>query len=201
MHRCAIDWERVHRRLAVTAGVVSGAPDRDPGEERRVLDVRARAAAKPRAQPDDTACLEILAFSLGGEAYGVETRHVRQVLPLADLTAMPCTPPFVAGVTNQRGRILTIIDLGMLFELPPRGLSELSRVIVLAGDDSELGLLADTIDGVCPVPLSTLQRGLPTVAGIRERFLKGVTGQMRAVLDGGRLLADAGLKVNEQVAR
>ena len=48
---------------------------------------------------------------------------------------------------------------------------------------------------------SDLQEGLPTLTGVRERFLMGITGQMLAVLDGGRLLADAGLKVDEQVAR
>ena len=102
---------------------------------------------------------------------------------------------------NLRGRILAIVDLRTIFELPARGLTELNRVIVLRGGDNELGLLADSIDGVRRVLASDLQEGLPTLAGVREGFLKGVTGQMLAVLDGGRLLADTGLKVNEQVTR
>lgn len=114
---------------------------------------------------------------------------------------MPCTPPFVAGVMNLRGQILAIVDLRRFFELPAQGLTELNRVIVLCDSDNELGLLADSIDGVRPLTASDLQEGLPTLTGIRERFLKGITGRMLAVLDGRRLLEDAGLKVNEQVHR
>jgi purine-binding chemotaxis protein CheW len=196
-----IDWEAIHRRLAVSAAAIAGGIDHGAEEIRRVLDARARAAAKPPARPDDRERLEVLAFALASETYAVETCHVREACQLKDLTAVPCTPPFVAGVMNLRGQIVAIVDLRAFFELPARGLTDLNRVIVLTGGDNELGLLADSIDGVRSVTVSDLQEGLPTLTGIRERYLKGVTRQMLAVLDGARLLGDAGLKVNEQVAR
>lgn len=196
-----IDWDAIHRRLAVAAAAVSGELRHGAEEARRILEARARAAARPPAKPDDAERIEVLTFSLAGETYGVETCHVREVCQLKDLTEVPCTPAFVAGVINLRGQILAIVDLRKFFELPVRGLTELNRVIVLRSGDNELGLLADSIDGVRLVPVSALQEGLPTLTGIRETFLKGVTSRMLAVLDGGRLLADAGLKVNEQVAR
>ncbi len=201
MQARTIDWEAIHARLAVASAAVSGGLDHDPEEARRILEARARAAAKPLVKLDDTERLEVLAFSLASESYAVETCHVREVCHLKDLTAVPCTPPFVAGVMNLRGQILAIIDLRRFFELPTRGLTELNRVIVLRGGENELGLLADSIDGVRSVSASDLQDGLPTLTGIRERFLKGITGQMLAVLDGASLLGDAGLKVNEQVVR
>ena len=194
-----VDWEAIHRRLAVSAAAISGDFEQGPEEARRILVARARAEARPEARPDDRERLEVLAFTLAGETYGVETCHVREVCQLKNLTPLPCTPPFLAGVMNLRGRILAIIDLRKFFELPTRGLTELNRVIVLSGLDSELGLLADSIDGVRPVITSDLREGLSTLTGSYEKFLKGVTGQMLAVFDGGRLLADAGLKVNEQV--
>ena len=196
-----IDWDVIHRRLAVASAAIAGLRDRDPEETRRILESRARTAARPSVQPDDVDRLEILAFSLAGESYGVATRHVREVCQLKNLTAVPCTPPFIAGVMNLRGRILAIVDLRKLFELPALGLTELNRVIVLHGGADELGLLSDSVVGVRSVAASELQESLPTLTGIRGRLLTGVTGQMLAVLDGGRLLADAGLKVNEQVSR
>lgn len=201
MQARAIDWEAIHRRLAIATAAIAGGLEHSPEQSRRILETRAKDLAKPPARPDDRERLEVLVFSLAGETYGVETCHVREVCQLKDLTAVPCTPPFVAGVINLRGRILAVVDLRRFFELPARGLTELNRIIVLAGNDNELGLLADSVDGVRSVLLADLQDGLPTLTGIRERFLKGVSGRMLAVLDGGRLLADAGLKVNEQVAR
>lgn len=196
-----IDWEAIHSRLAVAAAAISGGLESSPHEVRRILEQRARAAARPPAIPDDAERLEVLAFSLASETYGVETCHVREVCQLKDLTAVPCTPPFLIGVMNLRGQILAIVDLREFFELPARGLTDLNRVIVLRGGDTELGLLADSIDGLRSVRESELQEGLPTLTGIREKFLKGITGQMLAVLDGARLLADTVLKVDEQVVR
>ncbi len=145
--------------------------------------------------------LEILAFTLAGETYGIETRHVREVCALKDLTPVPCTPPFVAGVMNLRGRILAIIDLRKFFELPARGLTEFDRVIILASGDTELGLLANSIEGLRSLKVADLQQGLPALTGMHERFFKGVTGEMLTVLDGARLLVDTDLKVNEQTVK
>ena len=196
-----IDWQSIHRRLAVAEAAISGALTPGPDDVRRILEARARAAAKPPEQPDHVIRLDILTFSLSGETYGVETGRVREVCRLKDLTALPCTPPFVAGIMNLRGDILAVLDLRQFFQLPAKGLTDLNRVIVLKRGDDELGLLADSIDGVRTVPTTHLQGGLPTLTGIRERFLKGVTAQMLIVLDADRLLTDTGLKVNEQVAR
>ena len=195
------DWDVIRHRLAAASAAVSGECAHGPEETRRILEARARLAARPPVVPDESERLTLLAFSLAGETYGIETRHVGEVCPLKELTAVPCTPPFIAGVMNLRGRILAILDLRPLFDLPARGLTELNRVIVLRGGDDEFGLLADSIDGVRPVPVSDLQEGLPTLTGVRERFLRGITGQLLVVLDGARLLGDAGLKVNDPVAR
>jgi purine-binding chemotaxis protein CheW len=201
MQTRTIDWEAVRRRLAVAAAGISGGINHGAQESLRILQARARAAARPPVQPDDAERIEVLAFSMAGETYGVETSHVREVCQLKDLTAVPCTPPFVAGVMNLRGQILAIVDLRKFFDLPARGLTELNRVIVLKDSNNELGLLADSVDGVRTVIASDLQEGLPTLKGSRERFLKGITPQMLAVLDGACLLDDAGLKVDEQVGR
>ncbi|CAK0740019.1 purine-binding chemotaxis protein CheW [Gammaproteobacteria bacterium] len=192
-----IDWESIRRRLATVAAGISGHLEQSPDEVRRILEARARKAAQTPTKPDETQHLEILGFSLAGETYAVETRHVREVCRLKDLTPLPGTPPFLAGIMNLRGQILGIIDLRKVFEFPDRGLTELNRVIVLRGGGNELGLLADTIEGVRLLAASALQDCLPTLTGVREKFLKGVTGQMLVVLDGGRLLEDPSLKVND----
>lgn len=196
-----VDWEAIHRRLAIATAAVSGTAGVGEGDARRILEARARTLAKTAAKPEEGEQLEILGFSLAAENYGVETRYVREVCQLKDLTPLPCSPVFVAGVMNLRGRILAVVDLRKFFELPAKGLTELNRVIVLKKNDKEFGLLADTIAGVSAVSVASLQEGLPTLTGIRERFLKGVTGRMLAILDGDRLLGDARLTVNEQVAK
>ena len=166
----------------------------------QILRARAVALARPPdAAPSAETMLDVLEFRLAQERYAIESRYVREVCPLKDLTPLPCTPPFVLGIVNVRGRILPVLDLKKLFDLPEEGLTDLHRIIVLEGHDMVLGLLADATVGVRSIPADSLQPSLPTLTGIRGEYLKGVTAERLVVLDVGRILADPRIIVHEEV--
>ena len=133
------------------------------------------------------------------ERHALENRHVREVYPLKNLTPVPCTPSFVLGIVNVRGRITPVIDIKKFFDLPDQGLTDLHRIILVRGDGIELGLLADVIVGVRTLPVDRLQASLPTLTGIRADYLKGVTADRLVVLDLDRILADPKIIVHEEV--
>jgi purine-binding chemotaxis protein CheW len=141
----------------------------------------------------------LLEFRLAQERYAVESRYVQEVHPLKDLTPLPCTPPFVVGVVNVRGRIVSVLDLKKILELPEKGLTDLHRVILVRGEDFEVGILADVIVGVRFVLENTLQPSLPTLTGLRAEYLKGVTAERLIILDLKRILADPKIIVNDEV--
>jgi len=170
-----------------------------PSAARQILRARARVLARPPEHaPAAETLLELLEFSLAQERYAVETRYVREVYPLKDLTPLPCTPPFVLGIVNVRGCILPVLDLKKFFDLPEQGLTDLHRIILIRGHDLELGLLADVIVGVRSVPVESLQPSLPTLSGIRGDYLKGVTAECLVVLDLARILADPKIIVHDE---
>lgn len=170
-------------------------------ESQRILRERAKSLARvPSAGPAAGSTLDLLEFRLASERYGLETRYVHEVHPLRELTPLPCTPEFVLGIVNVRGRILPILDLKKFFQLPDQGLTDLHRIIHLRGNGLELGLLADVMVGVRRVPLDRLQPSLPTLTGIRAEYLKGVTEERLVVLDLERLLSDPKIIVHDEVA-
>ena len=76
-------------------------------DNERILRERAQALARPQSSaPAPSTMLELLEFRLSVERYALEIRHVQDVHPLRELTPLPCTPPFVLGIVNVRGRIL-----------------------------------------------------------------------------------------------
>lgn len=166
----------------------------------RILRARALALARPpeRAPAAET-LLEVLEFRLAQERYAVEAGLVREVHPLRELTPLPCTPSFVLGIVNVRGRILPVFDLKKFFDLPAQGLTDLHRIIIVSHHDLEFGLLADVIVGVRSIAVESLQPSLPTLTGIRTDYLKGVTADALVVLDLARLLADPKIIVDEEV--
>src|SRR5882672_3736750 len=168
-------------------------------ETDRILRARARALAQPPPSAAPSTMLELLEFRLASERYALETRHVQNVHPLRELTPLPCTPPFLLGIVNVRGRILPVLDLKKFFDLPEKGLNDLHRIILVRGNDLELGLLADVIVGVRSIPADSLQPSLPTLTGVRGDYLKGVTAERLVVLDLARILADPKIIVHEEV--
>jgi purine-binding chemotaxis protein CheW len=195
-----IDWAGVHRQLDAVREIVEERWAPGPEETRRILKARAAALAQP---PDGEATsgehIELIEFALAYETYGIESSFVREVYPLTELTSLPCTPAFVLGIVNVRGEIVSVIDIKRFFGLPEKGLTDLNKVIVLQAGTMTFGILADEIVGVRSVAVNEIQRVLPTLTGIREDYLMGVTGERLVVLDAARLLSDRKIVVHEEV--
>ena len=171
-----------------------------PGETKRILKARAEALAREPAPAQAAGGhIEVVEFVLAYERYAVETRYVREVSPLENLTPLPCTPAFILGIVNLRGEILSVIDLKKFFELPEKGLTDLNKVIVLEAENMRFGILADAVSGVRRVRVDEIQPSLPTLTGVREAYLKGVTAERMVILDADKILADERIIVLEQV--
>jgi len=143
--------------------------------------------------------VEVLEFRLAHERYALETEYVQEVHPLKELTPLPCTPSFVVGIVNVRGRIVPVLDLKKFLDLPEQGLTDLHRIILVCREDFELGVLADVIVGVRSVPDDKLQSSLPTLTGARSEYVKGVTAERLVLLDLARILADPRIIVHDEV--
>jgi purine-binding chemotaxis protein CheW len=163
--------------------------------------LRARALALARREEPAVAGerLELLEFRLARDRYAVETRHVSEVIPLADLTPVPCTPAFLAGVVNVRGRITAVMDIQKFLALPMQGLADLHHIILVRAPQFDIGLLADAIVSVRSQPRGDLQPSLPPPAGMPPDYVKGMTADRVVVLDLERMLADPRLIVHEDV--
>jgi purine-binding chemotaxis protein CheW len=196
----ALDWSEIHRRVETAQAALERGLRPTAEEKRAILKERAKALARePKENEAAEAQLEIVEFLLDYERYGIESSYVREVHPLKELTPLPGTPPFVLGIINVRGRILSVVDIKKFFDLPEKGLTDLNKVIILQSDEMEFGVLADVILGVRTIPLGELQPSLPTLTGIREDYLRGVTGERVVILDAEKLLSDPKMIVHQDV--
>jgi purine-binding chemotaxis protein CheW len=165
-----------------------------------ILKTRAEELAAEHGEDRvDENALEVLEFVLASEHYAMESMHIREVYPMKEFTLVPGTPPFVLGLINVRGQILSVIDIRRFFDLPVKGLSDLNRVMVVQTPSMELGILADRIVGVRHVSLNELQPALPTMTGIRSEYMRGITREGLVVLDVPKMTADPKLVVNEEI--
>lgn len=163
---------------------------------RAILKERAQELARiPEQAKTDVHLVELVEFTLGHERYAFPSFAVREVFHLTEITALPSLPPFVLGVTNVRGRIISVIDIRRMLEFGDSGLTNLNRAIILSAAGMEIAVLADDVVGVYASDADTWQTTLPTLTGKRGDYLKGVTHDRVVVFDAERLLTSEDLLV------
>ncbi len=140
--------------------------------------------------------IELLVFKLAEERYGIEIKHIREVYPLKDYTPLPCTPSFIFGLINIRRKIIAILDLKSFFNLSMETKGE-KKIVILENNTKSFALVTDGIVGIERPATQSLQPALPTLTGVKQEFLQGITNDGIVVLDGHKLLTSKQLVVDE----
>lgn len=100
---------------------------------------------------------EYFCFSLQTEKYLLPLPFIREVLTLSlnDLCAIPGVHPALLGVTNQRGKILWVLDLAFLLTQnplePPSLLHDTVKVILCQTKERSIGCLVSTLHGILEI--------------------------------------------------
>jgi len=172
----------------------------DEEGKKQLLKARARKLARDDAKEKPAGeSIEVVEFLLAYETYGIESSYVREICSLKELTPVPCTPPFVLGIINVRGQIVSVIDMKIFFDLPEHGLTDLNKVIIVHDEKMEFGILADSILGVRKIRREEIQPPLPTLTGVGAEYLTGVTKEPLVILHMAKILSSKNLVVHEEI--
>lgn len=174
---------------------------------------RAQQLAEAPPAPATGQTLDLLVFWLGGERYGLEVSNVREIFQVQQLTPVPRTPNFVAGLFSARGRIISVIDLRAFFGLAGTagngtGKPELNqaKIIVVTNTDPssaaaqmEVGILVDEVTDVVTIFKEDIEPPLITHTDAHFEHLWGITADMLVALNLNALLNDKRLIVFEEI--
>jgi purine-binding chemotaxis protein CheW len=159
-----------------------------------ILAERARLLALAAADDAQSRRESIVEFTLGEARYTLPAQAVREVVPLRSLTPLPGVPPWIAGLINVRGQILTAIDIRPLLDLPLGRVPSQMLIIVAADRGTEVALVADLVT----VVEREMSMVMPSL--IVERsvvWARGLDATMSMLLDATRLLADPRLIIDD----
>lgn len=153
---------------------------------------------------EDTQREKYLTFRLGDETYGIEIRHVREIIGIQKITEVPEMPDFICGVINLRGQVIPVMDVRTRFKMSRRDYDDRTCVIVVEVQDSTMGLVVDTVSEVADIPDTEVQPPPKVNKAASSRYIKGMgkTGdEVKILLDADKLLYDEELsKMAEAVA-
>ncbi len=175
-------------------------PAPDLALKTRILKERAVRMAKPlETLVDNGVEMDGLGFLLADEQYIIDANYVVEVIRMHELTPLPCSPSFILGIINIRGRILSVINLKNFLNLPEKGITNLNRVIVVKHLNIEVGLLVDEVTSKTTVLMDRLLVAMPTLTAKQKEYLIGVTKESSVVLNIQKFLSDEKIIINEEI--
>lgn len=143
----------------------------------QVADIKTEDAIEAKKSQID---FKMVTFTLGGKDYGINIMKVKEISKMGKFTYVPNTAPYVKGVYNLRGDIITVIDLRTFFNLPiDTNLSEIDtkkimNMIILRLEDRVVAVIVDNIDKVLGIASETIQDPHPLFGDVNIKYISGI---------------------------
>jgi len=119
-----------------------------------------------------------LTFKLCKENYAIPILKVKEIISMIDITRVPRMPRYIKGILNLRGKIISVIDLRIKFNLDEREYSERTSIIVveLAGENGirTVGFIVDEVDEVINISDDDIEPPPEYGASIDQNSLFGM---------------------------
>lgn len=155
-----------------------------------------QATTEARGLPQETQAVVLwsgVAFRLGDMRLVTPLDHVLEVLPPPPWTIVPGVRPWLKGIANVRGNLITIVDLSEFFGKPPVLLDAEARLMIMNVPELHTGLLVNEVLGLRHFDVDMGRQDLsglddPVLAYLNGAFLRdnvlwGIF-DMKALADG-----------------
>lgn len=91
---------------------------------------------------------QFLTFTINQQLYGAPITTVREINRMGDITPVPRTPDYVAGVMNLRGKVIPVVNLRMKLNFPAIASTKSTCIIVIESPIGQVGMIVDAVNGV-----------------------------------------------------
>lgn len=148
---------------------------------------------------EDTQEGKYLSFRIGGEVYGIEIRHVTEIVGIQKITEVPDMPQYMKGVINLRGNVIPVVDVRLRFHMQPRDYDDRTCVIVVNINEASIGLVVDAVKEVISILPDQISPAPSVSKGEVTRYIKGIgrfDGEVIILLAIDELLYNNQIKVS-----
>ncbi len=146
------------------------------------------ASAPPDDRPRQEPTRRVVLLGVGGHWFGITIERVREVIPPRPYTPLPGSEAFVAGLINLRGRIVTVLDLGLRLNLRAAAAAADHSIVILDHAGRLVGMAVEEVSRIVEADLGALEvdPGLLRSLKIERSYLLGVgetEGRIFAAID------------------
>ncbi len=117
---------------------------------------------------------QLIKFQVSDETFGIGITEIFQILKPQEIFKVPNTPPFVEGLLNLRGKVLTVFNLRKRFNMPEKENDENTKIIIINMNGYLLGFTVDSVTEIVRVPDEEIETTPPSITSFDKRFISGV---------------------------
>jgi twitching motility protein PilI len=146
-----------------------------PFELLLALEQRARAAIALKQGARESAEDWVgIGFRVGAEHFVAARSEVREVLPMPDqITRVPGAKPWLRGVANLRGQLLTVVDLKAFLGGGSTPADRRGRILLPNSRDVPTGVIVDEVVGFRRFSNDEFRQDPPATVIRCEHYLQG----------------------------
>ena len=137
--------------------------------------------------------LQWVTFRLENESYGINVMQVQEVLRYTEIAPVPGAPPYVLGIINLRGNVVTVIDTRSRFALTNTETTDQTRIVIIEAENQVVGILVDAVAEVVYLRQSEIET-TPNVGNDESaKFIQGVchkNDELLILVDLEKLMSD-----------
>jgi purine-binding chemotaxis protein CheW len=161
------------------------------------------AATTAVALADSSGAGEFLAFTLGGEEYGIDILRVQEIRGYEQVTRIANAPEFIKGVVNLRGIIVPVVDMRIKFNLGTPTYDAFTVVIILNIANRIVGMVVDSVSDVTTLSAQQIRPAPQMGTTLDTDCLIGLgtlDERMLILIDIEKLMSSADMGLVEQLA-
>ncbi len=122
---------------------------------------------------------QFLTFYIAGEIYALSVLNIKEIIEYTIVTKVPLMQKCISGITNIRGNVIPLIDLGIRMDLSQeQTINKRTSIIVIEKEDENqnflVGLIVDEVNEVYDI-FTKEQEDAPTFGSkIKKEFIEHI---------------------------
>jgi len=136
---------------------------------------------------------KLATFFIGDECFGIDISKIQEITKVAQMTPVPLAQPYVKGVLNMRGQVVTIIDAASKLGIPSMEGEIQKRNIIVKSKGEYIGLMVEQIGDVIQTDGDIIEKAPTGGSSEIGNFIVGILkaeDRLIAILDVDELLKE-----------
>jgi len=119
-----------------------------------------------------------LCFMLSDKRYAANILRIKEIMEHMEVTTIPMMPEFLCGVTNLRGRVVPVIDLGKRLGMDAVSIGRRTCIVIMEvtvqGSSMDVGIMVDAVNQVADIAPDQIESAPSFGGNLSTEFIEGM---------------------------